>query len=146
MKKFKGDLILTEDTLFKESIEVEGEIKGKYNIKVEGNINALNIDARNINARNIDAWNINAENIDAWNITAENIDAWNINARNIDAWNITAENINALNIDAWNINALNIDARNIILCESIKVKKEIKAKVLIKNRSKLEIKNWEKEQ
>lgn len=39
-KKIKGDLILTKDTSFDESIEVEGNIKGYYNLKVEGNINA----------------------------------------------------------------------------------------------------------
>jgi len=83
MKIIKGDLILTKDTTFSESIKVKGDIKGYYNLKVAGNI---------------DAWNIDAGNIDAWNINAWNIDAGNINTRNIDARNIDAGNINALDI------------------------------------------------
>ena len=48
MKTIKGNLILTKDTTFSESIKVEGDIKGYYNLKVAGNINARNIDARDI--------------------------------------------------------------------------------------------------
>ena len=73
MKTIKGDLILTEDTTFDESIKVEGDIKGYYNLKVVGNI-----DARNIYARNINAWNINAGDINAGDIDARNIDALDI--------------------------------------------------------------------
>ena len=73
MKIIKGDLILTKDTTFSESIKVEGDIKGYYNLKVKGSIDALDIDARNIDARNIDAWNIDAGNIDAGNINALDI-------------------------------------------------------------------------
>jgi len=130
-----GDLILTTDMTFNESIIVKGDIKGDFNLKVAGNI-----DARNINAGNINAWDINAWNIDARNIDARNIDARNIDAMNIDAWNIDAWNINAGNIDAWNI-----DAWNTIFCEKIKVKKGCKVicKQLITNRSSLERKEWE---
>ena len=63
MKIIKGNLILTKDTTFSESIKVEGDIKGYYNLKVAGNINARNIDARDINAWNINAWNIDAMDI-----------------------------------------------------------------------------------
>ena len=76
MKIIKGDLILTEDTTFTESIKVEGNIKGYYNLKVAGNINA---------------WDINARNIDAWDINAGDIDVGNINARDIDAMDIICE-------------------------------------------------------
>jgi len=93
MKIIKGDLILTKDTTFSESIKVKGDIKGYYNLKVAGNIDAWDINAMDIDARNINAWNIDAGNIDAWNINA-----WNIDARNIDARNIDAGNINALDI------------------------------------------------
>jgi len=155
MKIIKGDLILKKDTTFEESIKVEGNIKGYFDLKVIGNIVALNISARNINARNIDARNINARNInarniDALDIVALNIDARNISARNIDALNIDARNINARNISAWNIVALNINARNInawnidawnIICEK-RIKKYEAAKticrVFIQNKSDLE--------
>ena len=73
MKIIKGNLILTKDTTFSESIKVEGDIKGYYNLKVAGNINARNIDARDINAWDIDARDINAWNINAWNIDAMDI-------------------------------------------------------------------------
>ena len=73
MKTIKGDLILTEDTTFDESIKVEGNIKGYFDLKVIGNIDC----------RNIDCWNINCGNIDCKDIDCGNIDAWNINAGNI---------------------------------------------------------------
>ena len=82
-KKFKS-LVLTKDTVFKESIEVDGNITcegGRWSLKVIGNIVALDINARNVDARNINAWDI-----DAWNIIARNIDA-----RNIDAMDIVCE-------------------------------------------------------
>ena len=90
MKIFKEDLVLTEDTTFDESIKVEGNISGRFNLKVAGDIDARNIDAWDIVARNIDVWDIVARNIDAGNIVARNIDAGDIDARNIDAWNIDA--------------------------------------------------------
>ena len=86
MKIIKGDLILKKYTTFEESIKVEGNIKGYFDLKVIGNIDALNIDARNINARNIDALDISALDIVALDISALDISAWNI-----DAWNIICE-------------------------------------------------------
>ena len=63
MKTIKGDLILTEDTTFNESIIVEGHIKGDYDLKVYGKIYCRNIYCRNINCLNIYCWNINCGNI-----------------------------------------------------------------------------------
>ena len=140
MKIIKHDLILTEDTTFGESIEVIGDIKGWYNLTVEGDIDARNIDALDINARDIDAGDIDAGDINAYDITALDIDARNVNARDIDARNIDALDITARNIDALDITARNIDARNII-CES-RIKKSKSSKticgVYVKNRSTLE--------
>ena len=139
MTIIKGNLILKKNTTFKESIKVEGDIKGMFDLKVAGNIVAENIDAWNIDARNIDAWNIDARNIVAENIDAENIDAWNIDARNIDAWNIDARNIVAENIDAENIDARNIDAWDIICEKRIKKFKTAKTicRVYLQSKSKL---------
>jgi len=121
-------------------IKFEEDIKCDFNINVEAdiyawNINAINIDAWNINAknidaRNIDALNIDAKNIDASNISALNIDALNIYASNIDALNIDAKNIDARNIYAWNINAWNIKyfafciTTQSLKCETIKAKRK----------------------
>ena len=71
MKTIKGDLILKKDTTFSESIKVKGDIKGYYNLKVAGNIDAWNINAGDIDARNIDARNIDAGNINALDIICE---------------------------------------------------------------------------
>ena len=86
MKIFKEDLVLTEDTTFDESIEVEGNITGRFDLKVAGNIVAGDIVANDIVARNIDAWDIDAWNIDAGDIVANDIVAGNIVARNIVAY------------------------------------------------------------
>lgn len=67
MRTIKGDLVMGDDMLLKESITVEGDIKGKdgrwFNLNVKGNINARNIDAGNIDALDINALDINARNI-----------------------------------------------------------------------------------
>jgi predicted acyltransferase (DUF342 family) len=103
MKIIKGDLILKKSMVFKDSINVEGNIICKnvrFNLTVAGNI-----------------W--------AWNISAGNIDAGDISAGNIDAMNI-----NALNIIAGDINAGNISyyavcfAYNNITCKSIEGRRE----------------------
>ena len=60
MKIIKKDLVLTKDTTFTESIKVEGNISGRFNLKVEGNIVAWNINAWNIVAKDIDAVDIDA--------------------------------------------------------------------------------------
>ena len=95
MKTFKGDLILTKDTVFGCSIRVEGNITckdGPWNITA-GDIDALDITACDIDALDITACDITACDIDALDITAHNIDAVNITALDI-----TAHNIDALNI------------------------------------------------
>ena len=61
-----GDLVLEKDTIFKNSIRVEGDIVGKdgkkYNLKVKGNIVA---------SGDICTWNITSSGrIYAWNIVA----------------------------------------------------------------------------
>jgi hypothetical protein len=72
-KIIKGDLILKEDTTFNESIVVEGDIKGCFDLKVEGNIDCGNIDCVNIDCVNIDCGNIDCVNIDCGNIDCRNI-------------------------------------------------------------------------
>ncbi len=109
MEIINGDLILTEDKIFNESLLVRGDIKGNFNLKVIGNIDARDIDVENINAENIDARDINARDINARDINAENINANDINAGDIDVGDINAENINVVDINAENINAKDID-------------------------------------
>jgi len=70
LKTFNSDLILTENTVFNDSITVRGDIICKDGL---WNINADNINAFNINAQDITAFNINADNI-----TAQDINAWDI--------------------------------------------------------------------
>jgi hypothetical protein len=80
-KVFEDDLVLTEDTVFEESIKLEGDIRcenGRHDLKVKGNIDAWSIDAQDIDAQDIDVWNIRAQDIVAQNIDAGYIDAWNI--------------------------------------------------------------------
>ena len=72
MKIINHDLILTEVTIFNESIKVIGDIKGNYNLIIYGNIDARDINAWNIDAGNINAWNIDAKDIDARDIVCEN--------------------------------------------------------------------------
>jgi len=112
MRVFKNNEEL-KSLIIDGNIFITENIYCNFNIDLEANINAWNI-----NAKSIDAWNIKAKNIDAWNIKASNINALDINASNIDAkdinaWNIDAKDINAKDINAWDINAWNINAWDI---------------------------------
>jgi len=120
-----GDLILTKDTTFNESIIVEGNIKGYFDLKVKGDIDCVNIDCGNIDCGNIDCRNIDCRNIDCWDIDCWDIDCWDIDCGNI---------------DCWDIDCRNIDCRNIVYCDKIKVRKGCKVicKVLIKDRFSVE--------
>ena len=104
-KVFEKDLVLEKDTVFEESIEVEGSIVGKsgerFDLTVRGDINA---------------WNINAVDIKAGNIKVEDINAWNINAGDINAWDIKAVDIDALDISYYTV----CFAYNNIKCNTIK--------------------------
>jgi len=134
-KEFNSDLILTEDTTFNESIKVNGNIKGYFNLIVKGDIYARDINAGDITAKDIDAGDITA-----WDINAGDITAWDINAGDITAWDINAGDITAKDIDAGDI-----DARDIICEKRIKKIKENKTicRVYVKNRSKFKRKEQE---
>ena len=92
-----------------------------FDLNVEANIKALDI-----NAYDIYAMNINSMNIDAYDIKANDIYARNINACNIDAMNINSMNIDACDIKAYDIKANDISyyaicvAYKDIRCKSIK--------------------------
>ena len=74
-----------EETNTYEFVENEKwlDVELNFDLNVDSNIHA-----RNINACDITAWNINACDINAGNIKAYNINVCDINADYIDAWNI----------------------------------------------------------
>ena len=63
-------------------IKIDFDLNIECNINAR-NINALDIKARDINARYINARDIQAGNINAWDIKALDIKAWDINANKI---------------------------------------------------------------
>lgn len=110
--------------IFKENDEMIDLVKFKFDLDVEANIDAWDIDAKNIYVLDINARHINAWNINSMDIKARNINAWNIDAKNIDSWNIDAWNICAINIEAIDINYYAVCyAYENIKCKSIKGKR-----------------------
>lgn len=103
-----------------------------FELDINSNIRAWDIQARDIQARYIKACDIKAcdinasEDIEAIDIKARNIRARDINADNINAWDIKAKYIIARDISAENINANNIlyysvcYASSKFVCNSIK--------------------------
>lgn len=76
MKEMKGNLVLTKDTVFGESIRVSGNILcqgGAWDLVVKGSITAMNISAWDITAESVSAGDITAGDISAWDITAGDI-------------------------------------------------------------------------
>ena len=91
------NLILDKDTVFDESLEVHGSIIGKdgnrYNLTVNGNIKAKNLDTDLILCEKLEqepGSTLTAKDIIAKHITAEDISAWDISAKGISANDITA--------------------------------------------------------
>lgn len=73
---------MNKDMEYRSDLVVEGNILGKngirYNLKVNGNIDAWDMYAGNIIAKDINVGDIHAKDIIAENIDAWDIDAWNI--------------------------------------------------------------------
>ena len=125
----------TNSYIFKEDGKYFDLVKFNFDLSVEANIYANDIEARHIicsdiNACDIDAWNITARNIIAHNINANHIKAHNIYALDIKVKNIIANDISAGDINAYNIEACDISywavcfAYNSIKCKSITSKRE----------------------
>ena len=120
----------TNTYIFKEYGEHINLVIFNFDLNVDANIEAYNINACDILVRDINACNIKANNIDANNINANNIKAHNIYALDIKVKNIFANDIAAGDINAWNIEACDISywavcfAYNSITCKSITSKRE----------------------
>ena len=103
--------------IYKNQAQLEADIKDNV-LVVEGDVKfefSFSISASLKISGDINAWDINARDINAWDINARNINAWDINARNINAWNINARDIL---YDAF------CGVYNSIKCISIKAKRE----------------------
>ena len=120
----------TNTYIFKEDREYFDTVEFNFNLNVEANIEAYDIETCDINVWNINACNIKANNIYANNINANHIKAHNIYALDIKVKNIIANDISAGDINAWNIDANDISywavcfAYNSIKCNSITSKRE----------------------
>ena len=120
----------TNTYIFKEYGEHIDLVIFNFNLNVDANIEAYNINACDILARDINAYNIKADNIYANNINANHIKAHDIYALDIKVKNIITNDIAAGDINAWNIDACNISywavcfAYNSIKCKSITSKRE----------------------
>ena len=105
-----------DDTyVFEEDGEPIRLVKFNFDLNVEANIEAYNIEACDIFVNDINAYNIKAHNIYALDIKVKNIIANDIYARDINAWNI-----DACDISYWAV----CFAYNSIKCKSITSKRK----------------------
>ena len=117
--------IETNTYIFKEDGEHIDLVIFNFDLNVEANIEAYNIEACDIFVNDINAYNIYANNINANHIKAHNIYALDIKVNNIIANDITAGDINAWNIEACDISYLAVCfAYNSIKCKSITSRRE----------------------
>ena len=126
--------------VFKENNKYIELVTFNFDLNIEANIVAKDINARNIKAFNIFADNINAKAIHSWNLDADDI-----KANDIEAYYITAKDIYASDISAGNIEANDISyfavcvAYKNIKCKSISGRRD-NAKHFVLD-GKLEVKN-----
>ena len=85
----------TNTYIFREDGKPIDLVVFNFDLSIEANIYAQDINAKDINAKNINAWNIIAYDIKADDIYACDINARDINVRDIDAGSINANNIKA---------------------------------------------------
>ena len=116
----------TNAYVFKEDEDYIELVIFNFDLIIQENIYAWDIEACNINAkdiigRDIKAHDINAHDINAHDICANRIIANDIYARNIDFIHIKSRYINAVDINGGDIVTGNIDAGN-ICAENIKAK------------------------
>ena len=107
--------IETNTYIFKEDGEHIDLVIFNFDLNVEANIEAYNIEACDIFVNDINAYNIKAHNIYALDIKVKNIIANDIYARDINAWNI-----DACDISYWAV----CFAYNSIKCKSITSKRK----------------------
>ena len=116
----------THTYVFKEDEDYIELVIFNFDLIIQENIYAWDIEACNINAkdiigRDIKAHDINAHDIHAHDICTNRIIANDIYARNIDFIHIKSRYINAVDINGGDIDTGNIDAGN-ICAENIKAK------------------------
>ena len=85
----------TNTYIFREDGKPIDLVVFNFDLSIEANIYAQDINAKDISAKNINAWNIIAYDIKADDIYACDINARDINVRDIDAGSINANNIKA---------------------------------------------------
>ena len=82
METIKGNLILEKDTIFNESLTVEGNILGKegvrYNLIVLGNLDCRNLNCRNLDCGNLDCFDLDCLNLNCLNLNCLNLDCLNL--------------------------------------------------------------------
>ena len=125
--------VRTNAYVFKENKKFIDKIVLNFDLKVESDIKARNIDALNIHV-----WNIYAEDIKSDNINACNIEASNIEAKYIIANYIYAHTIKALYIHASDLcemyrNEVNIIKKDLDRLEKLEKVIEILKKALLLN-------------
>jgi len=88
-------------------------IKCDFDICIDADIEAWDIESHNIEAWNIDVYEIKAHNIEAWNVKAHNVKAHNVKVGDVQAFNIEAHNISyhAFCIAYQSLKCLSIEGR-----------------------------------
>jgi hypothetical protein len=87
MITIKGNLVLKENTTYKEDLKVEGNIiceGGTFNLEVFGDLNCRNLDCGDLNCRNLNCWNLDCGDLNCRNLKCWDLDCGDLNCRNLD--------------------------------------------------------------
>ena len=79
MKTIKGNLELKKDTIFNESINVEGNIFGNFSLKVEGDLNCLDLNCKDLNCLNLNCLDLNCWDLNCWDLNCLNLNCKDLN-------------------------------------------------------------------
>lgn len=143
VKKVKGDLILKKDLFVEEDLIVSGSIFGKdnerYDLIVNGTIEAKQIRVSLLHAVIINANEIEAEKINSDSINCKTLESWDVESKHIDSFQVYSTKIDSYSLSADKIHA------DVVICEKFLPKNndsQITAKIFFENRLTLPQKTW----
>ena len=122
MKTIKGDLILKKNTVFNESLTVEGNIIGNWDLN-----------CKDLNCWNLNCWNLNCNDLNCNDLNCKDLNCGDLNCNDLNCRNLNCEDLNfyaiAITYSSFKCNSWKARRDNhIIKCLDGKIKVKSKEK------------------
>ena len=125
MKIINGNLELKEDITFNESLKVEGNITGDFNLIVKGDLDCRDLICWNLKCRNLDCKDLFCYDLKCNDLKCRNLDCRNLDCKDLICWNLKCRNLDCKDLKCRNLNfyAVAITYKS-FKCKSWKARRE----------------------